>query len=182
LTEKPSETTLPAPEVNLPALVDSPELTNFDLAKLAREIAMNIKPLDTVLEIFKITPAQYEKIKVHPFFARALDQFTIEWNSAKSVHDRIRIESAIILEDAMPNLAGRMAKSDETLGAVIEAGKLLHKMSGMETERASGNPGDKFTITINLGEDTKLKFSKDITPAKPLTDESQNEQSEDSIL
>lgn len=170
------------PIVNQPALVDSPELSNYDLAKLAREIAMNIKPLDAVLSLYKITPEQYEKIKVHEFFARALDQFIIEWNSAKSVHDRIRIESAIILEDAMPGLAGRMAKESESLASVVETGKLLANLSGIGKEKERGNPGDKFSITINLGEDTKLKFEKDITPAAPKTDENQNEQGEDSAI
>jgi hypothetical protein len=161
------EPTQPAP-VTLPAPVTSPTLDNFQLAALAREIAMNIRSLDSVLEDYKITPAGFADIANNDFFKRALDQLTIEWKSALSTGDRIKIEAQAALEDALPSLAARMKKQDETLGAAVEVGKLFAKLGGLGEEKINANAAEKFSIVINLGEDHKLTFEKDVAPALPI--------------
>jgi hypothetical protein len=65
-----------------------------------------------------------------------------------------------------------MVKNDEDLGKVVEAGKLLAKVAGVDSSeaQAASNPGEKFVINIDLGQDHKLRFEKDVTPAIPLTE------------
>lgn len=151
----------------LPVPVAVEAMDNFDLVKLAREVAMNLRELPVTLAIYKISEAQYELIAKIPFFKRALDQFTIEWNGALSTHERIKVEAAIALEDGMPTLAARMSRNDEDLAKAVEAGKLFAKLAGIGEEKSNSLPGEKFTITINLGDDAKLKFEKDVTPTAP---------------
>lgn len=152
--------------VQLPARIE--ELGPAKLAKLAREVAMDVKDLPVILGHYNLTVADFERLKENEFFKRALEAVTIEWNSALSTHDRIKIEAAAILEDNMPALSARMVKNEEPLNAAVEAGKLFAKIAGIGDGAKEAHPGEKFTININLGADTKLHFEKDITPDVPL--------------
>ncbi len=110
---------------------------------------------------------QYDWLKEHhAFFKQALHVSTIEWNSALTTPERIKLESAAILEDALPRLGARMANQAEGLPGVVEAAKLFAKIAGLgEKEVGDRAPGEKFTISINLGGDDKLIYkSKDVTP------------------
>ena len=49
----------------------------------------------------------------------------------------------------------------------IEAARELRQVVGDGPDTASGT-GEKFVITINLGEDKKLVFEKEIAPQRPL--------------
>lgn len=143
------------------------DLDTHKLATLAREIAMDIKEVSTVLKTYGLTESQYEFVKENPFFKRMLENEIITWNSSLSTHDRIRIEAAAILEDNLPTLGARMVKAGEGLPGVVEAGKLFAKIAGLETpDKAAAAPGEKFRITINLGSDVVVKHqTKDISPA-----------------
>jgi hypothetical protein len=154
----------------LPVAVKADELDHHDFAKLALEVARNIQELPTILTRWGLTPAQYDVIQKNPFYTRVLQTYIIEWNAAGNVEQRLKLEAGAILEDASPAIAARMNMPSEDLGKVVEAAKMFAKMAGIGEEKAAGNPGEKFTITINLGEDAKLKFEKDVTPAIPLVE------------
>lgn len=166
--EPPETLNLPVPKpaaVNLPAGVD---MSTFDLARLAREIAMNIRERPAILATFKITEEQYAQIEQNPFYRRALDSSIIEWEGAVNTPTRIKIEAAAILEVGMPVLGARMADKQESLAAAVETGKLFKTLAGIgEADRTQGVPGEKFTININLGADEKIHIEKDITPTNP---------------
>lgn len=142
-----------------------PEFTPVELVKLAREVAMDIKDLSVVLAHYKLTQEQYDHLaKNHEFFKQALHVSVIEWNSALTTPERIKLESAAILEDALPGLGARMANAAEGLPGVVEAAKLFAKIAGLgEKEQGNSAPGEKFTIKIDLGGDHRI--IKDVTPA-----------------
>lgn len=167
----------PIPPTPLPVLFNGTELTPVGLASLAREVAMDIKELPDILKFYKLTTATYDAICKNPFYKRALEVSTIEWNSALSTHERIRLEAAATLENALPGLSARMNNKDEAFPAAIEAGKLFAKIAGLDANvRADSAPGEKFTININLGADTKLHYEKDVTPIPVLIDEKGKDQ------
>lgn len=142
-----------------------PEISLMEMARLAREIATDLRELPDILRIFSLTPEQYARIKTMPFFINALETSTLEWNSALNTHERIKLEAACALEDALPSLSARMKKSDEALPGVVEAGKLFAKIAGLgEREQNQGAPGERFTITINLGDGHDIAFDKAATP------------------
>jgi hypothetical protein len=146
--------------------------TPSNLAALAREVAMDIKPLPDILKVYRLSEDDYLKISKIPFYAKALETAAIEWNSALSTHDRIRIEAAAIMEDAMPGLSARMKSRDEALPAAIEAGKLFAKLAGLgEVNKAAAGSGEKFVIQIDLGADTKLRYEKDVSPILPVIEQ-----------
>ncbi len=159
----------PEPEVNpvVTATVTLPDMTQQQLAALAREIAMDIKTIENILATYKLTSAQYDHLKENnAFFKHALKTLTIEWQSAASTPERIKIEAAAALEDAMPVLYTRLVNKAEGLPGVTEVAKLFAKIAGVgERQEGPGTPGERFTITIDLGGDQKLVVgTKDVTP------------------
>lgn len=151
-------------------LLQIPDFTQQQLAALAREIAMDIKTIDNILRTHNLTNPQYEYLKENnEFFKHALKTLTIEWHSAASTPERIKIEAAAAIEDAMPVLYTRMVNKAEGLPGVTEVAKLFAKIAGVgERQEGAGAPGERFTITIDLGGDQKLVVgTKDVTPALP---------------
>ena len=53
-----------------------------DLASLAREIAMDIFPVEQVLEIHKLTDDEWQKILGNQTFQAMLGSMQRDWNSA----------------------------------------------------------------------------------------------------
>lgn len=92
---------------------------------------------------------------------------------------RAERERRIINGDAAREAAQRhFAKAPTVLGNIltdeqvsprhrIEAARELRQVVGDGPDVASG-AGEKFVITINLGEDKKLVFEKEIAPRRPL--------------
>lgn len=146
--------------------VPMPDLKPSDLARLAQEVVLDMRELADILKTFNLTPDQYARIRTLPFFAGALASAQIEWDSAKNVYERLKLEAAIGLEDALPKIQARMTKNDEALPGVVEAAKLFAKMAGVgEKDHAPSAPGEKFTISINLGDGHDLKFEREVAPA-----------------
>lgn len=154
-----------AMQVGPRTMAPMPDLPPTEMARLAREIAMDIRELPDVLKLFALTPEQYARIRLSPFFIQALAAANVEWNSALNTHERIRLEAACALEDALPSLSARMKNNGEALPGVVEAGKLFAKIAGLgERDQNAGAPGERFTITINLGDGQDLKYEKNVTP------------------
>lgn len=139
--------------VHLPKDLDYPTL-----AKLAREVAMDIKERSAILQEYKLTQTQYEFLEGNnEFFKSALAAACREWHAPMSTPERIKIEAAAILEDSLPGLGSRMQNRSEGLPGVVEAAKLFAKVAGVgEREAGAGNSGERFTINIDLGGDQKL--------------------------
>jgi hypothetical protein len=139
------------------------ELTGVKLAQLARELVMDVYPLQTILGHFNLSEAQYDVIKENADFKRFSDQIASEWNSALSTPQRLKIQAAAYLEEALPTLAARMVGKTEDLGKANEIAKTLTKLAGIGDAAGPSNPGEKFNIVINLGADVK-----EINITKPL--------------
>lgn len=163
----PSEDGQPAVPVNLPApavsvAVSIPVLTEVMLANLAREIAKDINEPLTIIGHFGLSVEQFDVIKQNPFFIRVLAAEITSWKSAGNTEQRLKLSAAAILEEGLPKLGARMMKEGEPLPAAVETGKLLTKIAGIgEATVGPMTPGEKFTITINIGAD-KVEM-KDVT-------------------
>jgi hypothetical protein len=167
----PVTVALPLP-ANIPVVIEGLSITPIRLAMLANEIAMDMKELADILKLYKLSESDYLKISKIPFFTNALETATIEWQSPLGTHARIRIESAAILEEALPGLSARMKSKDEAFPAAIEAGKLFAKIAGLgEPDKAGASSGEKFTINIDLGQDKKLTYEKDVSPIIPVIEQ-----------
>src|SRR5207244_2018861 len=114
----------------------------------------------------RLTLEQYERIKLIPFFQRAVESAAIEWNSPLNTKERLRLEAAATLETVLPILGARASNPREDLNRAVEAGKLFAKIAGVDSSPVvAGGPSAvaaQFVIKIDLGADEKL--IKDVTP------------------
>lgn len=144
------------------ATLSLPDLTPAQMAKLAREVVIQIREIPDILPQFGITPSQYDRLIQHPSYKRILEAISIDWNAATNTEARIKLNAAAILEDNLHVLGGRMGSDDEPLREVIEAGKLFSRLAGLAGDQESHVGGEgKFVINIDLGQDTKLRFEKE---------------------
>jgi hypothetical protein len=140
-------------------------VTETTLVKLARELAMDIHPLETILKQYSISDQTWAHLQQNSKFQQLLSSQIEEWNGAMNTHERVRAKSAAMLEEWLPELNNRIHDRLEALPAKVEAGKMLTRMAGIGVSAGEGGAGgERFTVTINLGEDHKLKFEKQLPP------------------
>jgi hypothetical protein len=144
-----------------------PDLTAKDLVKLARELVMNIRDPKDILANFGLTQPQLDYLFTHPFFKNAYDTLLVEWNSAMNSAKRVEVVSAAYLEEGLPYLAAKLTKADESLHAQVAVGEFLAKNAKLRDAAAPSGAGEKFTISINLGADSHIRYEKDVTPTRP---------------
>jgi len=142
---------------------------NSDIAmvKLAREIAMDIQPLQNILQQYAISDETWSQLQSNTRFQMLLSSEIEAWQTALNTHERVKMKSAAMLEEWLPNLNMRMHDHEEALPAVIEAGKMLARIAnlGVPGDVTAGNIGERFVINISMGPAAQpLEFSKDVTP------------------
>jgi len=131
-----------------------PDLDEFALAKLAREMAMAVRKYTDIFADFQITEEDYYLIEKNEFYARAKAQFALEWNSSLSATERVRVISAAYLEQVLPVLGAKATDRAENLGAATEVAKFLARNAGIgEGKTDAKSAAERFVITINLGAD-----------------------------
>ena len=103
--------------------VPDPIISEHILIKLAREIAMDIQPIDNILRDNGVDGDQWENIQANTRFRMLLETETSAWGSALNTQERLRLKSAAALEEWLPELFTRMNDRNENLNAKVEAGK-----------------------------------------------------------
>lgn len=146
------------PFVTVPVTPPKP-LDVHTLAALARQIATNMRPLEAVLADHHLTLEDYHKIETIPYFKNALEDAIREWNSPMKTSDRVRIKSAMLVEDALPELGARMLDRNEPLRDAVEVGKWISRMGDLGEQKNAGQNHERVSITINMGGET-LHFDK----------------------
>lgn len=137
----------------------------IDIVKLAREIAMDLRPLSAILEHHQIDLREFEKLKRHPYFTRVLTAEVEAWNSAVNTSERVRLKSQAMMEELLPDLYKRMIAPKEDLLKVVKGAELVAKLGALGTPEVSGgNPGDKVVIHIDMGNAGKINVAKQVTP------------------
>ncbi len=162
--------TVPAPVApEVPAVIPLPKLSPGSYVTLAREMAMEVRDRDVVLADYKVSDAQYEAhILTNEFYKRAFEAYCIEWKSALSTNQRIKVQAGAALEDSLPALANRMTSGRENLSSVAEVAKLFTKLAGAGEEKREGVPGEKFTINIQIGDKNLKVEANQSVPGEPI--------------
>jgi hypothetical protein len=134
------------------AAVTLPAMTPHLLYALAREIAMEINELPMILQNYSLTPEQYERIRESNTFQRILGTEIQQWSSARNTPERVRIEAAATFEQFLPHLQSRLLNEKENLNHVVEGGKLMAKVAGIDQSDQPPDAGEKFIINIDIGD------------------------------
>lgn len=141
-------------------------ISDLLLVKVAREIAIDHFSLETILEHNQITPETWDKIKSMPRFQQLLVAEISAWQSAINTTERAKLKAAALIEEWLPEAATRLFDQREPLNHKTELGKLVARIAGIGVGPmgVEGGAGEKFSITINLGADQKLKVEKQLPP------------------
>jgi len=140
-------------------------VTELKLLQIAREIAMDIRPIEEILKVHEIEPNQWDTIQANPRFRAYLESEAASWHGTLNTHERVKLKAAAMLEEWLPELHMRMHDRAESLNAKIEAGKLARDLAGFAKSGVGVEAaGDRFSVTINLGNDAQLKFEKQLPP------------------
>jgi hypothetical protein len=143
----------------------------FAMAKLAREMAMNIRNYKAIFEDFGIDEEQYYEIAKHEFFKRAKEQFAIEWNSALSANDRVKLIMAAYTEEMLPKIGAGALDDSKPLSDRASIFQMFMKGAGIGDPKPSASSSERFVININMGGDIEhydKPIAIDVTPENPV--------------
>lgn len=127
---------------------------------------MDIFPVETILDAHGITSEQWIEIRGNQHFKNLLvDQLAV-WNGALNTQERVKLKSAALIEEWLPELNALMHDRNQGLAAKVEAGKLAARLAELGLNKAGigGEIGERFSVTINLGADAQLRFEHKVTP------------------
>ena len=131
--------------------------------QLAREIAINLNDIETILEHYSVSDEAWQKIQKSERFQSVLREAVAAWHTAENTQERVKIKSAAMVEEWLPE-GNRLAHdASQPLSGKVELMKLIKSLSTLGAPEGVGG-GEKFSVTINLGGDAKLRFEKDVTP------------------
>jgi hypothetical protein len=153
-------------ESRMTQVLFDPANSDIAMVKLAREIAMDIQPLEIILKQYAISDETWTQLQSNTKFQMLLGTEVEAWQTALNTHERVKMKSAAMLEEWLPDLNMRMHDHEEALPAVIEAGKMLARIAGlgMPGDVTAGNVGERFVINISMGPQAEpVSFAKDIT-------------------
>jgi hypothetical protein len=139
-------------------------VSDLTFVKLAREIAMEIHDLDTILTNNRVTHEQFEAIKTNSRFEQLLASAVAEWGSALNTPERVKVKAAALIEEWLPELNTRLHDGKENLDHKVKAATLAARLAGMGLTGAGVEEvGSRFSVTINLGGDKPIEILKDVT-------------------
>jgi hypothetical protein len=154
---------LPAPVP--PAATAVVKFDRWKLPLLVREIVMDVNELPTILKAFNIDLPTFQAIEQHEEYKLLFERLFAEWHKADSTEARLKIQSAFILEQALPKLGAKAMADDGVLRDQVEAAKFLKSLAGIGDSGERGKIGEKFAITINMGAQT-VKIEKNVAPTE----------------
>jgi len=132
------------------------DLNEASIAQLAREMTMAIRNHTAIFADFGITEEDYYEISKSDYYKRVREHYAIEWNSALSAADRVKLISASYAEVGLPVMGRRMLDPNEPLDRALDTFKQLCKNAGIGDAKSDGKTAsERFVITINLGADVE---------------------------
>lgn len=133
--------------------------------QLAREIAMDIDTIESILLRARVTETQWNEIKENAYFQQLLKSAVQEWQGASNTAERVKLKALACIEVAMPEFFARMHDKSEALPAKVKSLEVFANLAGMSKGNVqAAGPGERFSVTINLGQDQQLKVSAPATP------------------
>jgi hypothetical protein len=128
------------------------EVFAIDFATLAREIAMDIFPVEQLLALHQLSSEEWQRIQEHPRFVSMLASMQRDWNAAGNTRERVKVKSATGLESMLEIYIRDINDANIPLAQRVEAGKFLAKLGELDVQRG-GADGSAVTINIVTGKD-----------------------------
>ena len=144
-------------------MVGQRELTERDMARIAREIARDIQPLDLLLQRAGIDSEAYERIKEHPIFQTHLLEEAQVWSATtkQNLRERVSVKAASMIEELLLDAVDIIKDPDIPGAARVQALQFLAKLGHLGEGPLTKDDGSgRVQINIMLG-GNKLSFDKE---------------------
>jgi hypothetical protein len=123
---------------------------------LAREIAMDIHPVEDIIERHGLKKEEFEVILRNPRFVRLLEDAATSWADALNTGERIKVKSLSMLEDWLTSAYQMLHEPKYALRDKVELAKLVGRFAGMgEKSTLDTGSSERISININMGDTTK---------------------------
>src|SRR5258708_358678 len=129
--------------------------------QLAREIAINLNDIETILEHYSVSDMQWQKLQRNARFQALVQEAVAEWNAAGNTQERVKIKSAAMVEEFLPEAHRLIHDASQPLSGKVEMAKFVKSLTALGVSGIEGG-SEKFSVIINLGASEKLSFSKEI--------------------
>jgi hypothetical protein len=127
-------------------------------ALLANELAAQLLPTSEVLNKFNLTKPQLKELLQNAQFKQMYLEAKAVWESGTNSKQRIAAKAAMMAEDSLLEIYGIIHDPDNGAPAKIDAFKQISTLADLYPKKESeGGSGEKFSITINLPEQTSRK-------------------------
>lgn len=131
---------------------------------VAREIAMDIFELPTILKNHGVTDDEWAVMEMSRGFQAMVTEQLAIWNSSLNARERIEARTLSLVEGSLQELYRSIHDPEFSHSAKVELFKTLSRNVGIGVKDApQGGSGERVSITINMGEDRKVEV-KDVTP------------------
>ena len=135
----------------------NPALLEDNRAALAAELATRLLPVSEIMARHGLNTAQLRAHIADPQFKNMVKTFRQEWESPLSARERVKLKSAMAVEDGLVELYHIFKDNDLAPAARIEAFKQLVGLAEMGPKKDGVEVGPAFSLTLNLGGAGKSK-------------------------
>lgn len=154
-------------------MIGQRELTELDMARIAREIARDIQPLDIMLQRAGIDSEAFERIKEHPIFQTHLLEEAQIWSAStkQNLRERVSVKAASMIEELLLDAVDIIKDPDIPGAARVQTLQFLAKLGHLGEGPLTKDDGSgRVQINIMLG-GQKLSFDKESSEAVVLEHE-----------
>jgi hypothetical protein len=134
---------------------------------VAREIALDIQEMPTILEQYQVDDFEWEQMAHSDRFKAMLKQEREAWAGSLAVEERYRLKTLVVLEENLPLMNEMLNSNSIPANVRADIFKTLGKHGGVE--RSGGDAktavggSEGFTLNINFG--TRSVQVRDVTPS-----------------
>lgn len=140
-------------------------ITASDHASLAAELATKLLPVPEVMARHGLDAAEMQRLLADPQFKNMISEFRRDWEAPMSARERVRLKSALAVEDGLVTLYAIFKDIDLTPTARIDAFKQLVGLAEMGPKKDGAESGPAFNLTLNLGGETNAQKTLTIAAA-----------------
>ncbi len=133
---------------NTPVVATPPP--NLETAALAAELATRLYPVADTLKRFGLTADQLKHLMTDPQFRHQITEYRREWDSPLSARERVKMKSALAVEDGLVELYRLYHDVSAHPQARLDAFKQLVSLADMQPKANAQAEGSKFTLNITL--------------------------------
>ena len=150
-----------------------PEDTVLELSHLSplicMEIAAGLCDAESACERYKITPPQWERLKINPTFVGMMQEATLAFSGDANAGKRITKKAEILLEEALPILHKIMTRADASTQSILDTVKQLTVLAGRTQRQAegAGSQSGGFNVAIHINTGDGVRIEGEVIEHKP---------------